>query len=157
MDVHGGLIGGLGYGIMMTLGTVVGQATEEKRMTDFLWLGGVFTAAGVATHFIWGISKDHVTAPFILISLGLGSLAFYAVWYLYDERQFTHGSSRFLQPQGRNALFLYLLHALLVLIAQTLLPADAFIGFVLVVALGLIAAIWGVAVYMDRKHVYLTL
>ena len=79
------------------------------------------------------------------------------MWYLYDERQFTHGSSRFLQPQGRNALFLYLLHALLVLIAQTLLPADAFIGFVLVVALGLIAAIWGVAVYMDRKHVYLTL
>jgi hypothetical protein len=79
------------------------------------------------------------------------------VWYLYDERQFTHGSSRFLQPQGKNALFLYLLHALLVLLAQVLLPADAFILFVLFVAVGLIAALWGVAVYMDRKHVYLTL
>jgi predicted acyltransferase len=156
-DVHGGFIGGLGYGLMMMLGTVVGEAIEEKRLTDFLWFGVVFTAAGVATHFIWRISKDHVTVPFILISLGLASLTFYAVWYLYDHRQLTRGSSRFLQPQGKNALFLYLLHGLLVLIAQTLLPTNALLGFVLVVALGLIAAIWGVAVYLDRKRVYLTL
>ncbi len=156
-DVHGGFIGGLGYGIMMILGTVVGEAIEEKRMTDFLWFGGLFTAAGVASHSIWGISKDHVTGPFILISLGLASLTFYAVWYFYDHRQLTHGSSRFLQPQGKNSLLLYLLHGLLVLIAQTLLPADAFLGFVLLVAVGLIAAIWGVAVYMDRKQVYVTL
>jgi predicted acyltransferase len=135
----------------------MGEAIEEKRMKDFLWFGGVFTAAGVATHFIWGISKDHVTGPFILISLGLASLTFYAVWYLYDNRQFTHGSSRLLQPQGKNSLFLYLIHALFVLIAQALLPVNAPLVFVLLVALGLIAAIWGVAVYLDRKQVYVTL
>jgi predicted acyltransferase len=157
LDVHGGLIGGLGYGILLMLGTVMGEAIEEKRMKDFLWFGGVFTAAGVATHFIWGISKDHVTGPFILISLGLASLTFYAVWYLYDNRQFTHGSSRLLQPQGKNSLFLYLIHALFVLIAQALLPVNAPLVFVLLVALGLIAAIWGVAVYLDRKQVYVTL
>jgi predicted acyltransferase len=156
-DVHGGLIGGFGYGIMMTLGTVMGEAIELKRMKDFLWFGGVFTAAGVATHFIWGISKDHVTGPFILISLGLASLTFYAVWFLYDARHLTHGSSRFLQPQGKNSLFLYILHVLLVAVAQALLPANASIGLVLIAAFGLIAAIWGVAVFLDRKQVYLTL
>ncbi len=139
------------------LGTVMGEAIEEKRMKDFLWFGGVFTAAGVATHFIWGISKDHVTVPFILISLGLASLTFYAVWYLYDNRQITRGSSRFLQPQGKNALFLYLTHAVLVLIAQALLPVNAPVMFVLLVALGLIVAVWGVAVYLDRKRVYVTI
>jgi predicted acyltransferase len=156
-DVHGGIIGGLGYGLMMLLGTVVGEAVEQKRLRDFLWFGAAFTAAGVLSNFSWGISKDHVTGPFILISLGLASLTFYAVWYLYDERRFTHGASGFLQPMGKNALFLYLFHAFLIIIAQVLLPANAFIGFVLFVALGLIAAVWGMAVYLDRKRVYLTL
>src|ERR1035438_5014921 len=122
-------------------------------MIDVRWFGGGFTVAGISTHYIWGISKDHVTAPFILISLGLASLTFYAVWYLYDNLQFTRGSSRFLQPQGKNALLLYLIHALFVLIAQALLPVNAPLVFVLLVALGLIAAIWGVAVRSEERRV----
>ncbi len=157
LNVHGGFIGGFGFGIIMILGTVVCEAFETKRMNDFFWFGSIFTAAGVVTHFIWGISKNRVSVPYILISVGLASLTFYLVWYLYDVRQITRGSNRFLQPQGKNSLFLYLIHALVLLGMRALVPFDADLVFVLLAAAGAIAIVWLIGVWLDKKKIFLIL
>ncbi len=156
-DIHGGFIGGFGFGIMMVLSTVVCEAFETKRMNDFLWFGSIFSAAGIVTHFIWGISKNRVSAPYILISVGLASLCFYLVWYLYDIRQVTHGSSRFLQPQGKNSLFLYLIHALILEALYAIVPVEADLFIVLLAAVGAIASVWLIAIWLDKKRLYLIL
>ncbi len=157
LNVHGGFIGGFGFGIMMILGTGVCEAFETKRMNDFFWFGSIFTVAGVVTHFVWGISKNRVSVPYILISVGLASLCFYLAWYLYDVRQVTRGSSRFLQPQGKNALFLYLMQALVLAGLYELVPVDVELFVVLLVAVGAIASVWLIGVWLDKKKIYLIL
>ncbi len=161
-DVHGGFIGGFGFGIMMLLGTVVCEAFETKRMNDFLWFGSIITAAGVMFHFLmginnplWGISKNRVSMPYILISVGLASLCFYFVWFMYDNRQVTHGSSRFFLQQGKNSLFLYLIHALILEGLSALVPVDTELFIVLLAATGAIMSVWLIAIGLDKKHIYL--
>jgi predicted acyltransferase len=156
-DVHGGFIGGFGYGIEMIFATVVGESIDQKRFSDFFWYGCIFTAAGIITSFVWGISKDHVTGPFILISVGLASLTYFGVWYLYDARQWTLGQSKFLQPMGKNSLFLYILQGLFEVIGQAILPPDATLVPVLISAVATILLIWAIGYVMDKKGVYLVI
>ncbi|HME51073.1 MAG TPA: heparan-alpha-glucosaminide N-acetyltransferase domain-containing protein [Candidatus Lokiarchaeia archaeon] len=164
-NTHGGFIGAFGFGILMVFGTVVAESFESKRMKDFIWFGIVCTAAGILTSgFIvingWvllypGVSKHVVSTSYILVSLGLACLAFYFTWYLYDVLKITKGSSKFLQPIGKNSLWLYILSGLFILILQGILPPDAQLIFVLLVAVALIVSEWAIGFYMDKKSVYL--
>jgi predicted acyltransferase len=155
-EVHSGLWGGLGYGIMMILATVVCEAFENHRMRDFLVGGLVFTLAGGITAFYWGISKNRLTGPYIFISLGLACFFFYLVWYLYDKIQITT-AIRFFQPIGKNPLFLYILHGALTLIPLAFFSETTRWYWVVPVGLLNVLLIWLVAVWMDGKGVYITI
>jgi predicted acyltransferase len=158
-NTHGGIIGAFGFGILMILGTVVAESFEKQRMKDFIWFGIIFTASGIATNFLLfpGISKHVVSVSYIIISLGLACFALYFAWYLYDSLKFTKGSSKFLQPIGKNSLFLYILSGLFEVVGNALLPPDAQLIWVLLVAAVLIVLLWLTGFYMDKKKVYLIL
>jgi predicted acyltransferase len=156
-DVHGGLFGAIGFGLILLLSTVVCEAFETKKMYEFLIFGAIFTILGIITHFIWGISKNRVSVPYILISVGLASFLFYGIWYLYDYKHITHDSSRFFQPQGKNAIFLYALHGALTLVMRLLIPEDSAFYLVTIIGFVFITLIWLVGVILDKKKVYIIL
>jgi predicted acyltransferase len=156
-DVHGGFTGGFGFAIMMLLGTVICEGFERKKMSYFYISGIIFTTLGIVTHFIWGISKNRVSLPYIFISLGTAAIFFYFVWILYDKLQIIHNSSRFFQPIGKNSLFLYLIHGLFQLILQIFIPFD--IMWPLVILSGLLASCltFFLAYHLDKRKIYLIL
>jgi predicted acyltransferase len=156
-EEHSGFWGGLGYGIMMLLATVVCEAFETGRMYRFLAGGAVFTAAGIVTSFYWGISKNRLTGPYIFIALGLACFFFYAIWYLYDKLQITQGRSSFFAPIGKNPFFIYVFYGPLTLIPLLFIQFDSpwyqasFFGLLNVFIM------WQVAAFLDRKRIYISI
>lgn len=155
LDVHGGVIGGIGFGLILLFGTVVCESFETKKMKDFIFYGIIFTVLGLVTNLFWGISKNRVSISYIFISLGLASLLFYIIWYIYDSKQITHGFSRIFQPIGKNSIFLYIFHGLLILIGSIIVPEDAPFYLISIIGFGLIAIIWLVAYSLDKKKIYI--
>lgn len=155
LDVHGGVIGAIGFGLILLFGTIVSESFETKKMSDFIIYGIIFTALGVITNLFWGFSKNRVSISYVFISLGLASLIFYIIWYIYDSRQITHGFSRIFQPIGKNSIFLYVFHGLLVLLGSLIVPEDAPFSIISIVGMLLIAIIWYVAYVLDKKKVYI--
>jgi predicted acyltransferase len=165
-DIHGGLIGGVGWGIMMLLSTVVIDEFHQRKMRRFLIWGAVILTIGIFIHLLWlytgfpaygGISKCRVTASYVLTSVGASALLFIVVWYLYDQLKIMKNSSKFFQPLGKNAIFIYLLHALTTLLI--ILTINEYAPAILVVSLAVINIIvlWGIAVWMDRKKIYIVI
>jgi predicted acyltransferase len=154
--VHSGCWGGIGYGIMMLLATVVCEAFENHRMRDFIIAGILFTAAGFISAHYWGFSKNRLTGPYIFVSLGLACLVFYIIWYLYDYKQITQSASRFFAPIGKNPFFLYVLHGILTLIPPIFLAENSFWLWPSFCGLVNIALIWLVAVWMDQRKIYIS-
>jgi predicted acyltransferase len=162
-DVHGGFIGGFGFFLMMLLGTVISEGLEQKKYQDFVFYGIIFTLIGFVMHLfwvvnpqdiLWGISKNRVSISYIFISLGLASIVFYITWYLYDKLQITKGKSVFLQPQGKNAFFLYLFHGILIEIIHLFVPVDLLWTWVLVIAILCIGTVWFMGFMLDQKKIY---
>jgi len=156
-EEHSGLWGGLGYGVMMLLATVVCESFETGRMSDFLFGGAAFTAAGVITSFYWGISKNRLTGPYVFISLGLACFFFYAIWYLYDKLKITNGRSSFFAPIGKNPFFIYVFYGPFTLISLLFIRLNSpwyqasFFGLLNVLI------IWLMAVLLDRKKIYISI
>ncbi len=156
VEVHSGFWGGLGYGIMMIFATVVCEAFESQRMVDFLIAGALLTITGfVAAHF-WGVSKNRLTASYVLISPGLACFAFYAVWYLYDKLQITQCRKLF-EPIGKNPLFLYVLHGPLTALPLVFFKEDAFWLWPTLFGIGNIVIIWAAGTWLDKRKVYISL
>ncbi|MHA2357187.1 MAG: heparan-alpha-glucosaminide N-acetyltransferase domain-containing protein [Candidatus Heimdallarchaeaceae archaeon] len=165
-DLHGGLIGGIGFSIMTLLGTAVVDDFRKIDKKQLLIFGFVFTSVGTALHFIWlrwgfppygGISKERVTPSYVLVALGLCLIFFWIVWYLYDVLHITKDRSRFLQPFGKNSFFMYILHPLFILFATLYLPNTAHLALVIFAGLLNVFVLWGIAYFMDRYKIYISI
>ena len=154
-ESHGGILGGVGYGIMLIFSSVICESFEEKKFTWFIIWGIIFLILGVSTHFIWGISKRRVSVPFILISIGLGSLFFYIMWFIYDFKKITRNKSIILQPEGKNSLFLYAAHSLTTLLIVLIFPPYIHLGFAVLITLINVAVITLIGIVLDKRKVYI--
>ena len=166
LDEHGGVIGGVGYAALMLIGTAIIDDFREIRKLPILISGVVFSAVGTTIHYVWkfkgvplygGLSKERMTVSYIFLTLGLGAALFWLIWYLFDKKEITKGKSRILQPYGRNALFLYIFHPLLILFAILYLPESSHAALVMFVAAFNVGILWLVAVIMDRKKIYIVI
>ena len=156
-EEHSGFWGGLGYGIMILLATVVCEAFETHRMRDFLIWGSIFTISGFAAAQYYGISKNRLTGPYILVSLGLACFFFYLIWYLYDKRQITQSQSKILAPIGKNPLFLYIFHGPLTAVPFIFLTEAAPIQWALFWGILNVIIVWLVGYWLDRKKIYISI
>ncbi len=165
-DSHGGVIGGIGYASLLLIGTAIIDVFSEKRKLPILISGVVFSIAGTAVHFIWqfygiplygGISKERMTPSYVSLTLGLGAILFWLIWYLFDKREITKGKSYFLQTLGRNAFFLYIFQHLLILLATLYLPQNSHVALVIFVAVMNVGILWLLAFMMDRNKIYIVL
>lgn len=163
VDEHGGIIGGIGFSIMMLLSVTI---IEDFRKTDkkqILSLGILLTILGIALHLIWyytefppygGISKEHVTPAYVLLTAGLGAILFWIIWFVYDYKKLTKNKS-ILQPMGKNSFFLYILHPLFILLASLLLPQDSHVVLVIFFGILSVVLLWLVAFLLDKKKIYI--
>jgi len=166
LDVHGGIIGGIGFAAMLLITTAIIDLFNEKKKLPILISGIAFTAVGIIIHFIWkaygfpiygGISKERMTPSYVALTIGLSAILFYLIWYLFDKKDITNGKSLILQPFGRNALFLYIIHPLFILFATLYLPQSTHGALVMFVAGVNVALIWLLATWMNRKKVYIVI
>ncbi len=158
-DPHGGLLGAISWSGMLVLATVLADSffsrDGERRLRGAALLSAL---AGLLLSGLFVISKNRVSATYVLLSLGLSGLLFSACQILVEQ---FHLRCRWLESWGRNPLLLYLLHLLLlglvVLPGQAALYAQAPLWLVLVEAFVLLAALSAVAWALDRRKVYVSL
>ena len=166
LDEHGGVIGGIGYAAMLLIGTAIIDIFGERKKITILISGIIFTIAGTIVHYIWkfydvplygGLSKERMTPSYVSLTLGLGAILFWIIWYLFDEKNITKGKSYFLQPFGRNALFLYILHPLFILFASLYLPKDSHAALVMFVGAINVVIMWLIAIWMNKNKIYIVI
>ncbi len=165
MDEHGGIIGGIGFCILLLLSTAIVDDFRKTKKWFILVCGGVFTAGGVILHIIWkytdwplfgGISKERVTAAYILLTVGLGSILFWLLWFIYDNKQLTKNKS-IVYSMGRNSLLLYILHPILIALTFLILDINSHVALVMFLGLVSVAVLWTLAFFLNRKSFYIVI
>jgi predicted acyltransferase len=164
-DEHGGVIGGIGFCILLLFCTAI---IDDFRKTNKWWIlgmGGIFTSAGIIWHVIWkftdwppfgGISKERVTPSYILLTVGLGAILFWLLWFIYDKHQLTKNKS-ILQPIGRNSLFIYIIHPIMIGFTQLILHLDTHAALVMFLGFVSVVILWTVSFFLDRKKFYIVI
>jgi predicted acyltransferase len=153
---HGGLFGSLSWAGMLILGTALADLFHggERERKAFPWASLVIVAAGMALMFFFPVSKNRVSASYVLISLGGSALLFLLFHWMADKRNW---SSRILQAWGKNPLVLYFLHYLLIgiffLPGIPVLYTAAPLWLVLLEMAFLLVSISLVALWMERKNI----
>lgn len=114
---HGGLPGSLSWAAMLVLATAVADLLHLGRKGLFAGANLAALAAGIALAFVVPVSKNRVSASYVLVSLGASGVLFMGV-RLAVERLGVRPA--FLSWWGANPLLLYIGHYLL--LAMFVLP-----------------------------------
>lgn len=159
-ESHAGFIGGIGWSIMLLYSTVIADELTEKNIKQMPIWGIISIVIGSALIYPYGISKHRVNVPYILVSIGLACIAFYLLWYLYDIKKITKGSSKFAQPQGKNSIFLFMTTSIIGgILGGLLLLLGDLVTWPLVLIVGFVGIVinWQIGVYLDKKKLYFVL
>jgi predicted acyltransferase len=157
---HGGILGSLSWAAMLTLATVLAGwfFDPKQRARLFPLAAAACLVGGLFLSTISSISKNRVSAAYVLVSLGISALLF-LVFYLLSER--ARLRMQLLELWGRNPLALYLLHLLFLgLFALPPIPwwyEQAPFLLVLAQAAALIAFLTGTAVWLERHKIFIKL
>jgi len=158
---HGGLPGALSWSTMLILATALADLYfEDKKGSQktFLLAVGAVLIFGIILAIWAPVSKNRVSASYVLLSLGASGLLF-SGFDLLVERLGVRLPG--LSAWGRNPLLLYLCHdGLLGVFVLPGLPfwyAQAPAWLVVLQSLGLLAVLTAVAWVLDRKRLYFSL
>jgi predicted acyltransferase len=140
--------------IASSLGELVKEATPRTRLSRSALLAGVFCAAGLVALPIFPFSKHLISLSYVLFTTGVSS-ALLALLVLVTEvwgvKLPVAGSL------GRNALVLYMLHAVIGVVAQAILGDDAAPALAWGVSFLVLGLCILAAELMDRRRLYVKL
>ena len=156
---HGGLPGSISWGGMMILATVLADLFHSPSKSKFFLTFSILTLAiGIGLAIFLPVSKNRVSFSYVLISLGISALTFFAMDWLVKVRNFYLA---IFIAWGKNPLVLYFLH--LVLISVMFLPgipwwySDAPLWLVILQVFGLVGALSIIALWLEKKHILISL
>ena len=157
---HGGLPGALSWAAMLILATALADLYFETKQGDhkYLLTSAAVLVSGIILAFFVSVSKNRVSASYVLVSLGASGLLF-AIFDVLAGRLKVRLPG--LSYWGKNPLLLYLCHDLL--LGVFVLPglpfwyAQAPAWLVVLQSLGLLAALTLIALALDRKRWYFSL
>jgi len=156
---HSGLAGSLSWGGMMILATVFATFFhDDSKHKFFLPLSGLTIVIGVGLSIFIPISKNRVSFSYVLISLGISALAFLVMDWLVNKQKL---HLTILDAWGKNPMVLYVLH--LLLLGIMFLPGipgwynDAPFWLVILQASGLTGILSVIAIWLEKKHIQLSL
>lgn len=106
---HGGAQGSLGWSAMLILATVLADLYHDApcRRKPYVWASFATLALGIALSLAVPVSKHRVSASYVLISLGVSGLLYWAFNFIEEH---LHLRLPVLSAWGRNPFLLYLLH-----------------------------------------------
>ncbi|TFF88036.1 MAG: DUF5009 domain-containing protein [Promethearchaeota archaeon] len=129
-SIEGGLIGTLSWGSMGLISSFLSSGLLKGKVRKyFLFFGLLILLIGIILAPIWGISRFLLTLPFNLISIGISSVLFYVIYYIFEgwekREQFKFlTNDNFITILGKNSLILFLIHLILINIFFAFLPED---------------------------------
>lgn len=157
--VHGGPWAALAWGGMLILCTVLADFYHDSSRRRFYpWLAFITLAAGIGLMVAVPLSKNRVSASYVLITVGASALVF-GVFHLLESRWRLR--LPVLTEWGKNALLLYLLHGVLIGVFA-LPPAPGWYvqappWLIAVQAAALVAALSWIGIFFNRRGWYLNL
>jgi len=157
--IEGGFFGSLSWGSMMILSSVLSEGLEKKEVFKYFLIGGLICLVlGIISGIFWGISRAYITLPYILVCVGIGSIVYFTLYYIFEiwgiHLKFFKGDN-FLSVIGKNAFFLYLIDLLITYPIYVIVPTDA--PWLLILSIGLIYMILieGIAYYMNNLEMFI--
>ena len=157
---HGGLYGAVSWSAMLMLATVLADLFHQPNhgMRNLMLASITALAVAMALTVWFAVSKNRVSAPYVLLSLALSGFLFCGCHVLVDKLKVRLS---LLVWWGRNPLVMYVLHMLL--LGLMVLPgiptwyARAPWWLVALQAAGLLAILTWAAWSLDRKKRYVSL
>ncbi|RIE15654.1 DUF1624 domain-containing protein [Candidatus Cryosericum odellii] len=159
-STHGGLEGALSWGAMLVMATALGDLFHDvsKGRRWFPAASAGVLVLGLLLAFIVPISKNRVSASYVLIALGASDLIFWC-FHMFDER--FGRSIPILREWGRNSLLLYVMYGVLLgIFVAPRIPGWyelAPVWLVVLQALFIVGTLSWVGWVLDRRHFYVAL
>jgi fucose 4-O-acetylase-like acetyltransferase len=159
-STHGGLEGALSWGAMLVMATALGDLFHDvpKGRRWFPAVSAGVLVLGLFLAFIVPVSKNRVSASYVLIALGASDLVFWC-FHVFDEH--LGRSIPILSEWGRNSLLLYVIHG--VLLGVFVMPQapgwyeSAPVWLVVLQALLMVGTLSWVGWVLDRRHFHVAL
>jgi predicted acyltransferase len=159
-STHGGLEGALSWGAMLVMATALGDLFHDvpKGRRWFPAVSVGILVLGLLLAFMVPVSKNRVSASYVLTALGASDLVFWC-FHVFDER--FGRSIPVLGEWGRNSLLLYIMHG--ALLGVFVMPKAAgwyelapawLVGLQ---ALFMVGTLSWVGWVLDRRHFHITL
>ena len=152
---HGGMEGALAWSGMLILSTVIADLWRRSRVSELgaAWPSAVALGAGLLLSLTAPVSKNRVSASYVLVSLGASGLLFALVLLAVNRLRLRPACLRW---WGLNPLLLYIMHYLL--LALVVLPdapwwhVQAAIPLVVAQAAFIIAVLSVIAWLLSRRE-----
>jgi predicted acyltransferase len=138
--------------VASALGELIGEATASTRLLMSAALAVILCAGGAIALFFFPFSKHLLSLSYVLFTAGIASalLAILVIW-----RELLRWPLPVLGSLGRNPLLLYMLHAVLGVAVQAILPIGEDQRAVWAASLGVLAVCCAAALLLDRQRLYL--
>jgi predicted acyltransferase len=140
--------------VASSLGELVKDASSNRRLSMAALFAGALCAAGLAALAFFPFSKHELSLSYILFTAGISSALLAA---LVAVREKGGVKLPVVGSLGRNALVLYMLHAVIGVIAAALLGDAISAGLAWGVSFLVLGVCILAAVLMDRKRLYVKL
>ena len=160
-SIEGGILGALSWGSMMILSSFLAEALpkgKDKVKSYFLFGGLICVVLGFGFGFILGISRAYISLPYILVSVGISSLIYYLMYYIFEVWANNHEflkKEKFFSVVGKNAFMLYLIHIVIVYSIYQIIPLNISSVIIFSISFVNVAIIWFIAFLMNKVEMFI--
>ena len=155
---HGGIIGAVAWTAMGLVALSSIQMVPRQRSSTVAAIALGYVVLGLSLSRVAPVSKNRVSASYLLISLGLSLLLYQTMRFLYSRGK---NILSWLEPWGRQPLLLYIAHqillALFVLVPWPWWHEDASLVVILAQASLLFVLLSLLARYAEKKGLAIVL
>ena len=168
---EGGFFGALSWGAMMILSTIISDGIKQfkenktkKSIQIFSYWGVSLTILGLILQAFslfninFFISRQYMTVSYSVISIGISSLVFLGIFYIFEIFGHSHPvfqKEKIVSILGKNALILFIIHLVLIYISVGFIPHDIFIVLAVLVGIINILIIWIIGYAMNKVELYI--
>jgi len=160
-SIEGGILGALSWGSMMIFSSFLAEALtkgKDKVKIYFLFGGLICVVLGFGFGFILGISRAYISLPYIIVSVGISSLIYYILYYIFEvwakNREFLK-KEKFFSVIGKNAFMLYLIHVVIVYSIYQIIPLNISSVIIFSISFVNVTIIWFIAFLMNKVEMYI--
>ena len=160
-SIEGGIFGALSWGSMMILSSFLAESLtkgKDKVKNYFLFGGLICLVLGFGFGFILGISRAYISLPYIIVSVGIASLIYYLMYYIFEVWANNHEfvkKEKFFSIVGKNAFMLYLIHVVIVYSIYQIIPLNIYSVIIFSISFVNVAIIWFIAFYMNKFKMFI--